>query len=86
MARPNYGNMLFLAAVGGGLYWASKQPGGVKGVWGRFAPKLKNIQNADNPLEAVKDEFATPSPSLSSSAFSANSERIEPVSSYGASL
>ena len=71
-------NALFLSAVAGGLYWASKQPGGVKGLWDRFAPKLKKVQDAENPFEAAREEFA-PSSTTSNG-------RIEPVSAYGTSL
>jgi hypothetical protein len=71
-------NAVFLAAVAGGLYWASKQPGGVKGVWGRFSPKLKKVQEAENPFEAARQEFAPSN--------GANSGRIEPVSSYSTTL
>ncbi len=71
-------NAVFLAAVAGGLYWASKQPGGVKGMWNRFSPKFKKVQDADNPFEAARQEFAPDS--------GANNGRIEPVSAYGTSL
>ncbi len=70
-------NAVFLSAVAGGLYWASKQPGGIKGVWSRFAPNLKKVLEANNPLEAAREEFAPDG---------VTSGRIEPVSSYGATL
>lgn len=71
-------NAVFLAAVAGGLYWASKQPGGVKGMWDRFSPKLKKVQDADNPFQAAREEFAPDS--------GASTGRIEPASAYGTSL
>ena len=71
-------NAVFLTAVAGGLYWASKQPGGVKGLWERFSPKLKKVQEAENPFEAAREEFAPSNGSASS--------RIEPASAYGTSL
>ncbi len=71
-------NAVFLTAVAGGLYWASKQPGGVKGLWDRFAPKLKKVQDADNPFETAREEFAPQA--------GANNGRIEPASAYNTSL
>lgn len=46
------------AALAGGLYWASKQEGGIPGVWDRFQNKLKTVQDSPRPLEALKEEFA----------------------------
>ena len=57
MNTKNIGNLLFAAAVGGGLYWASKQPGGVKGTWSKFNGKLKEVQNSNDPLGTLKQQF-----------------------------
>jgi len=79
-------NVLLAAAVGGGLYWASKQPGGIRGMWDRFSPKLKRVQDSETPLEAFKEEFLPDSDSEASfdDSYARNDERIEPVSAYNA--
>jgi hypothetical protein len=62
-------NRLFWgAALAGGLYWASKQEGGIQGVAGRFGDKLKQVQDSGNPLETLKSQFTGP--------------QIEPASTY----
>lgn len=50
-------NMLVAAAIGGGLYWASKQPGGIQGVWNRFSDKVKDISNSSDPLGTLKSQW-----------------------------
>ncbi len=57
MNKKNNGNLLFAALVGGGLYWASKQPGGIKGTWSRVSGKLSEIQNSNDPLGTLKRQF-----------------------------
>lgn len=64
-------NKLFWgAAVAGGLYWASKQEGGVSGVFNRFQGRLKEVQDSDRPLETLKGQFST--------------NQVEPASTYTA--
>jgi hypothetical protein len=36
----------------GGLYWASKQPGGIKGTWDRLKDAAKDIRNGADPMSA----------------------------------
>lgn len=55
--NKNHSNLLFAALVGGGLYWASKQPGGVKGTWDRFNGKLREVQNSNDPLGTIKRQI-----------------------------
>ena len=57
MKKNNGNNLLFLAAVGGGLYWASKQPGGIKGTWERLGGKLTEIQNSNDPIGTIKRQI-----------------------------
>ncbi|MBC8137684.1 MAG: hypothetical protein H8F28_17525 [Fibrella sp.] len=57
MNNKNGGNLLFAALVGGGLYWASKQPGGIKGTWDRFGGKLHEIQNSNDPIGTIKRQI-----------------------------
>ena len=54
MNNRNNNNLLFAALVGGGLYWASKQPGGIKGTWARVGGKLNEIQNSNDPVGTIK--------------------------------
>lgn len=56
------------AAVAGGLYWASKQPGGISGVWNKVQGKIKDIQDSPDPVGTLKSSF--------------ESNKIEPASSY----
>ncbi|HVK02161.1 MAG TPA: hypothetical protein VM490_01695 [Armatimonadaceae bacterium] len=49
--------LLLAAAIGGGLYWASKQPGGVKGTMDRLNGKLKEISDSENPLATIKGKY-----------------------------
>ena len=46
------------AAVAGGLYWASKQPGGISGVMERVQGKLKEVQNSPDPMGTLKQSFS----------------------------
>jgi hypothetical protein len=50
-------NLLWAAAIGGGLYWASKQPGGISGTWDRVSGKLKEIQDSPDPLGTIKQQL-----------------------------
>jgi|GEM_PF-2692487 hypothetical protein len=59
MRHKNHSGLLMAAAIGGGLYWASKQPGGIKGTMNRLGGKLKEIQDSPHPLNAVKEQFAS---------------------------
>ncbi len=83
--------LFWLAAVGGGLYWASRQPGGVPAVWNKFSGKLKRVQDADSPLEAARAEFL-PDDGVSAvnpgdpAIYGNNRSRIEPATSYSPSL
>jgi hypothetical protein len=38
------------AAVVGGLYWASRQPGGLSGTWNRLKTAAKEIKNGADPM------------------------------------
>ena len=40
------------AAVVGSLYWASRQPGGVKGTWNRLKESVNDIRNGVDPMTA----------------------------------
>lgn len=44
--------ILWGAAIAGGLYWASKQPGGIKGTWNRLRGAARDIQEGADPVEA----------------------------------
>ncbi len=46
------------AAIAGGLYWASKQPGGISGVVDRFQGKLKEVQNSPDPMGTLKQSLS----------------------------
>ena len=62
--------LLMGAAVAGGLYWASKQEGGIPGVWSRFQDRLKEVQDSPDPLGTLKGQL------------SRSSGQIEPASVY----
>jgi hypothetical protein len=40
------------AALMGGLYWASRQPGGLKGTWNRLKTAAKEIRQGADPMAA----------------------------------
>ena len=40
------------AAAAGALYWASKQPGGVKATWRRLQDTVGDIKSGEKPLDA----------------------------------
>jgi hypothetical protein len=40
------------AAVVGGLFWASRQPGGVSGTWNRLKSAANDIKNGADPMSA----------------------------------
>ncbi len=48
MARGLWG----AAAIMGGLYWASKQPGGIKGTWNRLKDTAGDIRKGADPMSA----------------------------------
>nr|CAA9265434.1 hypothetical protein AVDCRST_MAG63-2651 [uncultured Armatimonadetes bacterium] len=50
--------LFWAAALGGGLYWASKQPGGIQGVFGRAQDKIKKIQDSPDPMGTLKESFS----------------------------
>lgn len=62
--------LFWAAALGGGIYWASKQQGGIQGVWDKFSDKLHKVQDSPDPLGAMKSEFL------------AESQTIEPATNY----
>lgn len=39
-------------AVMGALYWASKQPGGIPGTWGRLRAAVDEVKHGGDPMEA----------------------------------
>jgi len=57
MAKRSNNTLLFAALVGGGLYWASKQPGGIKGTIDKYGKKLTQIQNSNDPIGEIKRQF-----------------------------
>jgi hypothetical protein len=52
MVRNRHG--LLAAAALGGLYWASRQPGGIPGTWSRLKGALGDIQHGGNPMETLR--------------------------------
>jgi hypothetical protein len=38
------------AAIIGGLYWASRQPGGIRGTWQRCKGAISDIRNGEDPM------------------------------------
>ena len=42
------------AALGGAAYWASKQPGGIKGTWDRMQQGFRDIQAGQDPMRVGK--------------------------------
>ncbi len=61
--------LLWGAAIAGGLYWASKQEGGIPGVWNRFQGKMKEVQDSPDPLGTLKRQIG-------------GGSAIEPASTY----
>ncbi len=57
MAKRNNNGLLFAALLGGGLYWASKQPGGIKGTFDKYGKKLTQIQNSNDPIGEIKRQL-----------------------------
>lgn len=51
-------NLFWAAAIGGGLYWASKQPGGINGTYNKLSDKVKEIQNSSDPLGTLKQQVS----------------------------
>ena len=43
--------MFWGAAAAGAIYWASKQPGGVKGTFRRLKGAARDIQGGADPME-----------------------------------
>jgi hypothetical protein len=52
------------ALIGGGLFWASRQPGGIPGTWDRLKRAVDDIRNGADPMTAgrrfVSGESAAP--------------------------
>jgi len=44
--------------MGGAVYWASRQPGGIGGTWGRLCQGLRDVAAGQNPLAVGKRFFA----------------------------
>jgi hypothetical protein len=44
--------VLMGAAIVGGLYWAAKQPGGIRGTWDRLRGAARDIQEGADLREA----------------------------------
>ncbi len=44
-------NLLAALAIGGAAYWASKQPGGIKGTWQRLQHGFRDLQAGKDPGE-----------------------------------
>jgi hypothetical protein len=72
--------LLGAAALMGGLYWASRQPGGLPGTWNRLRSAVNDIKNGADPMSTgrrfVKGE-AAPS-SLNDPALQGSYERYNP--------
>ena len=55
--------LLGAAAVVGGLYWASRQPGGLSGTWNRLKSAANDIKNGADPMATgrrfIRGENAT---------------------------
>lgn len=49
--------LLLGAAMAGGLYWASRQEGGIPGVFNRLQGKIKEVQDSDNPMQTIKESI-----------------------------
>ncbi len=45
---------LFLAALGAGAYWASRQPGGIPGTWKRLQQGVRDIAAGQDPRAVGK--------------------------------
>ena len=41
-----------VALIGGALYWASRQPGGIPGTWERLKRAANDIKNGADPMAA----------------------------------
>jgi hypothetical protein len=50
------------ALIGGGLYWASRQPGGISGTWQRLKRTVGDIKNGADPMAAGRQFVAGESP------------------------
>jgi hypothetical protein len=72
--------LLGAAAVVGGLYWASRQPGGLPGTWNRLKSAVSDIKNGADPMATgrrfVKGEAA--SAGLNDPALQGNYESYKP--------
>ena len=50
------------ALIGGGLYWASRQPGGIPGTWQRLKRAVSDIKHGADPMTAGRRFVAGESP------------------------
>jgi hypothetical protein len=48
--------------IGGALYWASRQPGGIPGTWERLKRAVNEIRNGEDPVAAGRRFVAGGSP------------------------
>jgi hypothetical protein len=46
--------VLLGAAVAGAAYWASRQPGGIPGTWGRLQQGVRDVAAGQDPLAVGK--------------------------------
>jgi len=46
--------LLIGAALGAGAYWASRQPGGVTGTWGRLQQGVRDVMSGQDALAVGK--------------------------------
>ena len=51
-----------VALIGGALYWASRQPGGIPGTWERLKRAANDIKNGEDPMAAGRRFVAGESP------------------------
>ena len=49
MTRALWGAAVIAAA----LYWASRQPGGIPGTWGRLKRAANDIKNGADPMAEI---------------------------------
>jgi len=51
-----------VALIGAGLYWASRQPGGIPGTWERLKRAVDDIRNGADPMAAGRRFVSGESP------------------------
>src|SRR5258708_32848697 len=74
-----------VALLGGGLYWASRQPGGISGPWERLRRAVSDIRNGEDPMAAGRRFVAgeTAAPALNDPALQSGGGVCEGVTGPG---